>query len=78
LVIRNLVLKNLDNNQQQQLTIKKIKTMIRNVLESIQGIDIFPIISLTIFFVSFILMLIWVLKVDKKYIKKMSEMPLEK
>lgn len=52
--------------------------MIRNVLESIQSIDIFPIISLTIFFVSFMLMLIWVLKADKKYIKKMSEMPLEK
>ncbi|MCU0389842.1 MAG: CcoQ/FixQ family Cbb3-type cytochrome c oxidase assembly chaperone [Thermoflexibacter sp.] len=51
--------------------------MIRNTLEAIQGINIYPIISLAIFFISFTLMLIWVMKADKKFIKKMSEMPLE-
>ena len=51
--------------------------MIRNNLEAIAGINIYPIISLTIFFVFFSIMLIWVIRADKKYINNMAGMPLE-
>jgi len=51
--------------------------VIRNVLESISGVEIFPIISLLIFVVFFTLVLIWVFKLDKKTINKLENMPLE-
>jgi hypothetical protein len=51
--------------------------MIRNVLESIDGVSVYPIISLSIFFVSFSLMLWYVIKRDKQYVKHMSELPLK-
>jgi cytochrome c oxidase cbb3-type subunit IV len=51
--------------------------MFKYYFEQIKGIDIYPIISLTIFFTFFIILLIWVIKVDKKYISKMSGLPLE-
>ena len=51
--------------------------MIKNVLESISGIEIFPIISLLIFVVFFSGVLYWVLKLDKKTIDKMKNLPLE-
>ena len=37
-------------------------------LERITGVGVFPMISLLIFFVFFIVLLAWVLKADKKYI----------
>lgn len=51
--------------------------MLKNVLESIAGIDIFPIISLTVFGLFFCAMLIWVYKLDKKTVSKMKNLPLE-
>lgn len=51
--------------------------MARNVLETIQGIDIFPLISLVIFFGFFILMLYWVIGLDKEYLNDNSNMPLD-
>jgi len=50
--------------------------MIRNVLEAIDGIGIWPTISLAIFFLFFVTMGWWVFRVDKKYIQKMKQLPL--
>ena len=51
--------------------------MLKNILESIAGIDIFPIISLTVFTLVFSAMLIWVFKLDKKTVSKMKNLPLD-
>ena len=51
--------------------------MIKNVLESISGVEIFPIISLLIFVVFFTSVLVWVFKLDKKTVNKMKNLPLE-
>ena len=48
-----------------------------NYLESIAGIEIFPMISLAIFFTFFVFLTIWVLKVDKQRINKMKNIPLD-
>jgi hypothetical protein len=47
-----------------------------NYLESIAGIEVFPLISLTLFFSFFVVLTIWVLKVDKKRIMEMKNIPL--
>lgn len=52
--------------------------MFDNILTSIEGIAIYPIFSLIVFLLFFIGLTVWVLRVDKKYIDKMSELPLEK
>jgi len=50
--------------------------MYKNVLQSIDHIAIWPVISFVIFFLFFIGLLWWVFSVDKNFIRKMSEMPL--
>jgi cytochrome c oxidase cbb3-type subunit IV len=52
--------------------------MYKNYLSDIEGIAIYPIISLTIFVTFFVLLAIFVFKADKKYIDHMKEMPLGK
>lgn len=52
--------------------------MIRDVLQSLEGIELYPIISLIIFVIFFAVLIIWILKVDKNYINKMKNIPLEK
>jgi cytochrome c oxidase cbb3-type subunit IV len=44
-------------------------------LESITGIGIFPLTSLTVFFVFFAAVTTWALKADKSYIKSMKAIP---
>ena len=51
--------------------------MYRQILQSIQDVDIWPVVSLVIFFVFFVGILIKVALTDKKFIKKMEEMPLD-
>lgn len=46
-------------------------------LESIEGIAAYPVFSLIVFFVFFVALVIWVMKTDKVYLKKMSELPLD-
>jgi len=48
-----------------------------NQLEQIAGIEIYPIISMLIFFTFFILVTYLVIKTDKKEIEELSKMPLE-
>jgi cytochrome c oxidase cbb3-type subunit 3 len=48
----------------------------RNYLETIAGIDIYPLISLIIFFVFFVSLLIYVIRLDKKTVERMADIPL--
>ncbi|MCH2034660.1 CcoQ/FixQ family Cbb3-type cytochrome c oxidase assembly chaperone [Tenacibaculum sp. MEBiC06402] len=50
---------------------------VKNHLESITGIEIYPIISLTIFFTFFVLLFWWVATAKKEYINKVSNLPLD-
>ena len=50
---------------------------IKQYAESIQGIDIYPIISLFIFLLFFIAVLWFVKKMDKRQVEKMSNLPLD-
>ena len=51
--------------------------MFKNYLQAIEGIEIYPVIGLIIFFIVFILVVIWVLKIDVNYIRKMEKLPLD-
>lgn len=46
-------------------------------MESIDGIEIYPIISLVIFFTFFVLLFWWVITAKKDYIQDVSNLPLE-
>ena len=51
--------------------------MFSNLLESISGIEFFGLVSLLLFFSIFIMVLFWTVKMDRNYINKMKEMPLD-
>ncbi len=44
-------------------------------LETITGVGIYPMVSLTIFFVFFSFVAVWALKADKNYIRTMKSIP---
>ena len=46
-------------------------------MESIAGIEVYPVISFVIFFVFFIALTVYVLKVDKKLFNDISNIPLD-
>jgi hypothetical protein len=48
--------------------------MYKNVLQAIEGIEIYPLISFTIFFVFFLGLLVYVALMDKKYVSSMSSL----
>ncbi|HAA00276.1 MAG: CcoQ/FixQ family Cbb3-type cytochrome c oxidase assembly chaperone [Flavobacteriales bacterium] len=48
-----------------------------NYLTSIDGVGIFPVVSLIIFFTFFIALLVYIMKVDKKLISHMEQLPFE-
>jgi Ni,Fe-hydrogenase I cytochrome b subunit len=48
-----------------------------NYLTSIAGIDIYPLISLMIFFLFFTGLIIYAIKADKGFIAEMKQLPLE-
>ena len=51
--------------------------MYKEILQSIEGVSIYPIISLIVFVLFFAAIIIWMIKVDKNYIKKMENLPFE-
>ncbi|HCY76137.1 MAG TPA: CcoQ/FixQ family Cbb3-type cytochrome c oxidase assembly chaperone [Ignavibacteriales bacterium] len=51
--------------------------MYKELLQSIEGIAVYPIISLIVFVLFFAIILLWMFKVDKNYIKKMENLPLD-
>jgi len=48
---------------------------VKPYLESIDGVSIYPIVSILIFFALFLIIGIWVLRMDKSFIKKMRNIP---
>lgn len=50
---------------------------VKNHMESITGIEIYPIISLLIFFTFFVILFWWVFTTKKEYINKVSNLPLD-
>ena len=50
---------------------------IKHNLEGIDGVEIYPIISLLIFFLVFVTMFIVVMKLPKKSIDEISQLPLD-
>jgi cbb3-type cytochrome oxidase subunit 3 len=51
--------------------------MIRNLLQSIEGVEIYPLISLVVFIIFFMVILVWMFRIDKNYIKEMEQLPLD-
>lgn len=51
--------------------------MFKRYFEKIQDIEVWPIISLIIFFVFFTLTMVWIFFLDNKYIEKMKGLPFE-
>ena len=51
--------------------------MFKHYFETIENIEVAPVISLLIFFLFFVGLIIWVVKVDKKQIEKLKNLPLE-
>jgi|UniRef100_A0A832G816 hypothetical protein len=52
--------------------------MYKEILQSIEGVEIYPIISLIVFVVFFVVVTIWLIKMDKNYINEMKQLPLNK
>ncbi|MGK7389976.1 MAG: CcoQ/FixQ family Cbb3-type cytochrome c oxidase assembly chaperone [Candidatus Cyclobacteriaceae bacterium M2_1C_046] len=50
---------------------------IKHHVDTIVGIEIFPLISFVIFFLFFVLMTIWIIRMDKGEVKRISEIPLK-
>ncbi|MCM5664214.1 CcoQ/FixQ family Cbb3-type cytochrome c oxidase assembly chaperone [Galbibacter mesophilus] len=49
----------------------------KNYMDSIDGVAIYPIFSLLIFFVFFVILFWWVFTANKDYIQRVSNFPLE-
>lgn len=50
---------------------------VKGNLENIDGVEIYPIISLLIFFIFFVALFWWVFTAKKAHIKEVSNIPLE-
>lgn len=50
---------------------------VKGPLESIDGVGIYPLISLLIFFIFFVALFWWVITAKKEYINNVSNLPLE-
>lgn len=48
-----------------------------NYLESIAGVAIYPMLSLSIFFIFFSLLIVYVMKADKQHIDDLKNIPLD-
>ena len=51
--------------------------MYKNVLQSIENIQVWPVISFVIFFLFFLCLLWWVFTADRDYIEKMKGLPVD-
>ena len=50
---------------------------VKQYAESIDGVNIYPMISLVIFFLFFVVLLYYVKKMDKTRVKEISRIPLD-
>lgn len=51
--------------------------MYKEILQGIDHIAVWPVISFVIFFLFFLVLLWWTFTVDQKFIRQMSDLPLE-
>lgn len=51
--------------------------MYMDILRAIAGIEIFPILSLLVFFVFFAAMLVWAARLDRRQLARHARLPLE-
>lgn len=51
--------------------------MLSEHISRIDGIAIYPIISLIVFSILFVATIVWVLRLDKKYLTRMENLPLD-
>ncbi|HZY81690.1 MAG TPA: CcoQ/FixQ family Cbb3-type cytochrome c oxidase assembly chaperone [Cyclobacteriaceae bacterium] len=51
--------------------------MYKNILQTIDNVAVWPVVSFVIFFTFFIMLVWWALAADKKFINKMKQLPLE-
>jgi len=51
--------------------------MIRQTLEHISGVSIYPLISFSIFFLFFIGLILYVICMRKQFVEELSHLPLE-
>lgn len=51
--------------------------MLSEHISRIDGIAIYPIISLIVFSILFAATIVWVLRLDKKYLTRMENLPLD-
>jgi cytochrome c oxidase cbb3-type subunit IV len=51
--------------------------MYKNILQGIDNIAIWPVVSFIIFFIFFMCLLWWVFSVDNKFIDKMKQLPMD-
>ena len=51
--------------------------MFKHYFEQIHNIEIWPIISLILFFVFFMFTIVWILLMDKNHIEKMKSLPFD-
>ncbi len=50
--------------------------MIKDILQSIKDVEIYPIISLIVFFLLFIGIVVWLIRMDKEKVNRMRNLPL--
>ncbi|MDC6361559.1 MULTISPECIES: CcoQ/FixQ family Cbb3-type cytochrome c oxidase assembly chaperone [Flavobacteriaceae] len=50
---------------------------VKNHMETIEGVANYPMVSLLIFFLFFVLLFWWVFTASKEHIKEMGELPLD-
>jgi cytochrome c oxidase cbb3-type subunit IV len=51
--------------------------MYKDVLSRMEGVDLFPLIALVIFFTFFVLLIAWVVSLNRSYVDSMANMPLD-
>ena len=51
--------------------------MFKHYFERIENVETGPLIALVFFFLFFIVMIVWIFKLDRKFINRMKNLPLE-
>ena len=52
--------------------------MFSHYFENLSNVEIYAVFSLVLFLITFMVMIVWVIRLDKKYINKMGNIHLEK
>lgn len=52
--------------------------MYTEVLRSIVGVEVFPVVSLVLFVVFFSVMVVWTVRLDRARLDEMSRLPLDR